>query len=167
MYILTPENKSFNTAKIPNQTTHLYYCVLDYSDSNDVDYKFPPMVFIEDYAQASAELKIGEYIIQVPLKWSILLGDTHSGELEILPITSLNGRDFKAFLFNPCKGYMPSFFDIEIVNIYQEIRWCVPTVKPQHMLAVPLASGENPLCAFFAESKNKLPDVLDIRKVFA
>jgi len=166
MYILTPENKSFDTSRIPNETTTLYYCILDYTDPEDVDYKFAPMVFIEDFARAAAELKIGDFRIQVPLHWCVLLGDRDFGDLEIMPITSLNGRDFCVFTYNPCIGYMPSFLPIDIVNIYQEVRWTVPTIKPEHMLCIPLADGENPLCAFFVDPKNKLPDILDIRQMF-
>ena len=165
MYILTPENKALDTIRIPASTSTLYHCVLDYSDHEDVDYKFPPTVFVEDFARASAELMIGNHRIQVPFNWCILLGDKDCGDLEIMPIKSFHGRSFQAFVFNPCKGYRPDFLPVDIVNIYQEVRWCIPTTKPEHMLAVPLCGGESPLCAFFVDEKNKLPDVLDIRQV--
>ncbi len=158
MYILTPENKSFDTARIPNITNTLHYAVLDYSNPDEVDYRFPPLVFIEDYPKANIELKIGPYIIQVPANWSILLGEQDFGDLEALPLTSLNGRVFTAFVFNPCKGYMPKFLTVDIIGIYQEIRWTIPTLQQDHLLAVPLRGGDNPDCVFFIDNKNKLPD---------
>ena len=166
MYILTPENESFDTARIPTSTSDLYYCVLDYSDPEFVDYQFIPLVFIEDFPKASADLQIGDYRIQVPLHWCILLGDMDFEDIEIMPLTSLHARDFCVFTFNPCKGYMPTFMPIEMINVYNEVRWCVPNVKPEYMLAVPLTGGENPPCAFFVEPKNKIPDVLDIKQLF-
>ena len=163
MYILTPENESFDTARIPSSNTELYFSVLDYSDPDDVDYQFMPIVFVEDFAKASAVLKIGKYTIEVPLHWSVLIGDKEFGDLELMPLIGFHGRDFSVFSFNPCKGFMPEFLPIEISNIYQEVKWCVPTVKSDHLLTVPLRSGENPLCAFFSEPKSKFPDSIDMQ----
>jgi len=163
MYILTPENTSLDTSLIPTVTDTLYYCVFDHTQHDDVDYKFPPMVFLEEYTKAAVELKIGNHVIQVPSSWSILLGDEDGSDLEILPVFEFHGRDFKAFSYNPCEGYMATFLPIEEMNIYQEVKWNVPSLQPAHMLAVPLCGGKNPPCVFFTENKNKLPDVIDIR----
>jgi len=162
MFILTPENKSLETSLIPNVTDTLHYCIFDHSNADDIDYKFPPMVFLEEYAKAAIELKIGNHTIRVPSSWAILLGDEDGGELEILPIFEFHGRDFKAFEFNPCGGYMASYLPIEETNIYQEVKWNVPSLQPLHLLAVPLCAGENPPCVYFTESKNKFPDSIDI-----
>lgn len=166
MYILTPENKSMDTALIPEATDALYYCILDHTDNDDVDYRFPPMVFLEEFPRASIELKIGKHVIRVPLSWSMLLGDEDCHDLEIMPLLSFNGRDFKAFIFNPRAGFMPSYVPVEIINIYQEVKWSIPSIQPTHMLCVPLCGGDNPPCGFFSESKNKLPEIVDISDVF-
>lgn len=163
MYILTPDNLSLDTSLIPTITDTLHYCVLDHTETDDVDYKFPPMVFLEEYTKAAVELKIGLYTIQVPSSWSILLGEEDASDLELLAPFEFNGQDFNAFTFNPCAGYMSKFLHIEILNIYQDVKWNVPSLQPAHMLAVPLHAGENPICAFFAENKNKLPDLIDMR----
>lgn len=165
MYILTPDNVSLETSLIPTITDTLHYCVFDHTHNDDVDYKFPPLVFLEEYTKAAVEMRIGEYIIQVPSSWSILLGDEDGSDLEILPVFEFHGRDFSAFTYNPCAGYMAKFLPIEILNIYHEVKWNIPSLQPAHMLAVPLHIGENPICAFFTENKNKLPDVIDIRNM--
>lgn len=166
MYILTHENKSLDTSRIPDCVDALHYCVLDYSDSDNVDYQFPPVVFLETYPKAAFVLQIGKNQIQVPFDWSVLLGDLNSSELELLPLKEFRGRSYSAFVFNPCTGYIPSFLNVEIVNIYQEIHWSVPTLKSEHMLAIPLCGGSNPPCVFFVDIKNKVPDVIDIQKMF-
>lgn len=166
MKILTPDNRSCDTVTIPDQDCELHYCVLDYSNLNDIDYQFLPMVFIEDFAKAAVELKIGESIIQVPLEWSVLIGDTEYGEIELLPIQEFHGRDFSAFVFNPISGYMPQYFPIEITNIYQEVRWTVPTLKPNQLLAVGLNTGTNPNCVYFASKKTKFPEMIELRDLF-
>ena len=163
MNILLPENRSFDTAKIPEEGSEIYYCVFDYGNLDEVDYQFLPMVFIEDFAKACVELRIGKHLIQVPLPWSILISEQEFGDVELMPIIEFHGRDFDAFVFNPVSGFMPDFMPIEIINIYQEVRWCVPSMKPDQLLTVPIAIGENPPCAFFAEPKNKFPEEIDVR----
>ena len=165
MYILTPENKSLETSLIPDSSDTLHYCIFDHTDNDDVDFRFPPMVFLEEYSKPAIELRIGDLTVLVPLSWAILLGDENCPDLEILALSEFHGRDFKAFVFNPVSGYMAHYFPIEVINIYQDIKWNVPSVQPTHMLAVPLIHGENPPCAFFSESKNKLPEVVDLGKI--
>jgi hypothetical protein len=82
------------------------------------------------------------------------------GDPEVLPVTSLNDRGFKAFVFNPITGFLPSFEQIEIVNIYQEVKWYFPKLKFGHILAVPLLLEKNSPCAYFVKDTNKVPDVL-------
>lgn len=75
-------------------------------------------------------------------------------------------KDFETFCFNPVKGYMPKFHTLEIINTWPDVKWYFPKLKNGHLLAIPLEDGENPLCAFFAKEISKLPDNLDIRKMF-
>lgn len=166
MNILLPENKSFNTARIPDVDNDLYFSIINFSDLDDIDYHFIPVVFIEEFPKAGFELKIGEYRITVPFHWSILIGDPDVGDLEVIPLKKFMGREFSAFTYNPCKGFRPKFLPIEFCNLYQEIKWSIPSIKPSYLLSVPLRDGDNPLCAFFAEEKHKLPDVIDIKHLF-
>jgi len=86
--------------------------------------------------------------------------DPMVGDPEVLPVTSLNDRGFKAFVFNPLTGFLPSFDEIEIINIYQEVKWYFPKLKFGHILAVPLGESDNSPCAYFVKDTNKIPDVL-------
>ena len=168
MNILTPENRSFSTSNISYNTDNdLHFCVLDYSNQDDVDYRFPPLVFVDEYSKPGIELQIGQHILQVPWDWSILMGDKNFSDLEILELKKFHGRDFSAFVLNPISGYMPDFVPVKILNFYNEIRWTCPAMNSEHLLAVPIHAGKEPRCVFFAPPKHKLPDVLDIMKVFS
>ena len=158
MNILTPENQSCDTNRVTESSSELHYCVFDYSNQNDADYKFLPMVFVEEFAKASIELKIGNNILQVPMEWSILIGDREFGEIELMPLSDFHGRDFEAFVFNPISGFYPEYWPIETTNIYPEIKWCVPTMKPAQLLAVGLSAGDQPKCVYFSNRKIKFPD---------
>ena len=166
MRILTNENRAYSISQIPNNVDDLRYCVLDYSNQAEVDYYFFPLIFLESFYSPCIDIKIGPYNIQMPLDWSVIIGDIHLGDLEIMPLVYLMDKDFDVFCFNPINGYMPKFHKLEIVNTWPDIKWYFPKLKHGHLLAVPLNDSEKPMCAFFAKEIGKLPDNLDIRKMF-
>lgn len=166
MRILTPDNVPFEMNELPDIVEDLRYCVLDYSNQNDVDFFFIPLIFLDIFPRPAADLRIGPYRIQMPLDWSIVISDVDFGYMEIIELKHLNDRDFNAFVLNPIKAYMPQFHEIVIENIYSDVTWNMPRMKYGHILAVPLHDGPNPACAFFVKDTNKLPESLDITKIF-
>lgn len=160
MKILTVDNESYDLEYVPEEIEDIRYCVLDYSDKDNADYIFVPLVFLESFSCPAAVLKIGNNTVKVPLDWNLVVCDPSVGDPEILPITSLNDRGFKSFVFNPITGFMPEFTEVEIVNIYQEVKWYFPKLKYGHILAVPLETKSNPRCVYFVKETAKLPDVL-------
>jgi len=166
MRLLTNENKSYAINQIPDKVDDIRYCVLDYSNQNDVDYYFLPLIFLESFYSPCIDIRIGPYNVQMPLDWSVIIGDMNLGDLEIMPLIYLMDKDFDVFCFNPVKGYMPKFHKLEIINTWPDVKWYFPKLKNGHLLAVPLEDGENPLCAFFIKDVGKIPDHLDIRKMF-
>jgi hypothetical protein len=166
MNILTVDNTAFELNRLPDEIEDLRYGVLDWSDPKNVDYHFVPLIFMETFHAPAAVLKIGNDVIQVPLDWYVVIGEPDHGDPEVLPIMHINDRGFSAFAFNPISSFRPEFRPIEIVNVFQDVRWFTPKLKYGHILAVPLTSGEKPLCAYFVKETNKLPEVLDISKIF-
>ena len=158
--ILTVENETYDLDFVPEVIEDIRYCVLDYSNPKEADYIFVPLVFLESFNAPAAVLQIGKRSVKVPLDWSLVVCDPNIGEPEVLPVTSLNDRGFAAFVFNPITGFLPSFDHIEIVNIYQEVKWYFPKLKFGHILAVPLGETHNSPCAYFVKDTNKIPDVL-------
>lgn len=150
---------------MPEKIDDLRYCVLDYSDKDYVDYYWPPLVFLDIFSSPCADIRIGGHNIQMPLDWSVVVGDKHSGDLEVMRLIDLNDKQFDVFAFNPISGYMPSFLSIDIVNVFSDVRWCFPKLKINHFLAAPLSTQHKPLCAYFIKEVGKNADVLDIRQL--
>ena len=113
MRILTVENESYELDYVPEEIEDIRYCVLDYSDKNNADYIFVPLVFLESFSCPAAILKIGNNLVKAPLDWSLIVCDPGVVDPEVLPITSLNDRGFKTFVFNPITGFMPEFIEVE------------------------------------------------------
>lgn len=166
MRILTNDNTSYLINQIPDKIDDIRFCVLDYSNQNDVDYYFLPLIFLESFHSPCIDIKIGPHSLQMPLDWSLIIGDINMGDLEVMPLVYLMDKDFDAFCFNPIKGYMPRFHKVEIINVWPDVKWYFPKLKNGHLLAIPLEEGSNPTCAFFTKELSKIPDTLDIRKMF-
>ena len=165
MKILTNDNHSFNLNQIPDSADDIRFGILDYSDQNNVDYFFVPLIFLESFNSPCVDLRIGSHSLQMPLDWSVIIGDKDSGEMEIMPLIYLNDKDFDVFCYNPITGYMPSFLRLEIINIWPDVKWYFPKLKSGHLLAVPLNDKPCPSCAFFLKDIGKIPEALDIRKL--
>lgn len=167
MNLLQPDNTVYNMATIPELVEDdLRFCVLDYSSTQDVDFFFIPMVFLDVFQRPSADLRIGPYRIQMPLDWSIVIADKNFGFMEIIELKDLRDRPFEAAIFNPISGYMPDFGEITHLNNFPDVTWNMPKLKYGHILVVPLETKVNPACAFFVRDIHRLPDQLDITKIF-
>lgn len=85
---------------------------------------------------------------------------------EIVPLTSLNDRGFFTIAYNPLNHMVIQPMEVEIVDIYAEVKWFFPKLKNGAMLVSPLHDGESPLCALFVKEANKIPDNLELAELF-
>ena len=119
---------------------------------------------MESFTGPAVVLKIGPNEITMPLDWCTIVGDPEGPDMEILPLTSLNDRGFKTFCFNPLSGFRPEFLDIDIVDVYQDVKWYFPKMKPGQLLTTPLHAGPKPLCAFFVKEVSRQSELVDYTK---
>jgi len=168
MRLLTLDNNtSYELNEIPEEVDDIRFCVLDNSDPKDPDYYYIPLIFLESFNSPALVLKIGEHVIKMPIDWQLLIGEADMGDLEVVPLTSINDRGFSAFTFNPISSYKPEFKPVEVIDIYKEVRWYFPKLKPGQMLAVPLEHGvPEPLCAFFVKDISRQSEVVNYSKTW-
>lgn len=165
MQILTLENKTFFLNDLPDEITEdLRFAVLDNSVNTNPDYFFVPLIFLESFTGPAVSLKIGEHEIIMPLDWCTIVGDPEGPEMEVLPLTSLNDRGFKTFCFNPLGDFRPEFLEIDIIDVYQEVKWYFPKMRPGQLLCTPLTSGKNPICAYFVKEVSRQSEMVDYSK---
>jgi hypothetical protein len=55
---------------------------------------------------------------------------------------------------------------VEIVDIYQDVKWYFPKLKPGQMLAVPLNNDQDPLCAYFVKDISRQSEVVNYTKAW-
>jgi len=165
--LLLDSNTSYELNEIPEEVDDLRFCVLDNSDPKNPDYFFIPLIFLESFNSPALVLKIGENVIKMPIDWQLLIGEPDIGDLEVVPLTSINDRGFSAFAFNPISSFKPEFFPVEVVDIYQDVKWFFPKLKPGQLLAVPLQHGKaKPLCAYFVKDISRQSEVINYTKIW-
>tara|TARA_E500000178_G_scaffold316496_1_gene336254 strand:- start:32 stop:538 length:507 start_codon:yes stop_codon:yes gene_type:complete len=167
MRILTLENKCFNLTNLPDELDDdVRFSVLDNSDSNDPDFYFIPLIFLESFSSPAIVMEIDGKELMMPVDWHIAVGDHETGnDLEVLPLTSLNDRGFEAFLFNPIKSYKADYAEIKILNFYNDVKWYFPKMKNGQLLTVPLTQGHNPQCAYFVKEVSRHNETIDYGKL--
>ena len=159
MKILTLENTSYDIDSVSEEIDDIRYCIFDASDPEWMDYYFLPLIFLESFYAPAICLEIGEYKLQMPMDWSILTSDEDFDGIEVMPLASLNNRGFVAPILNPMKSWMPRSEEIQITNVYQDVKWYFPKLKNGHLLVIPLEDKLYPKCAMFVKEASKIKDI--------
>ena len=167
MKILTLNNRAYDLNELPEEVDEdIRFSVLDNSTPSEPDFFFMPLIFLESFNSPAILLNIGGYEVQMPLDWSMVVGDRDCGlDPEALPLTSLNERGFDAFIFNPINGFRMEYMSVEIVNIFQDVRWYFPKMKNGQILTVPLYDGPSPPCAYFVKEISRQSEVVQLHKL--
>ena len=166
MQILTLDNKIYHLNDLPDEVDEdLRFSVMDNSDPQNPDYFYIPLIFLESFTAPAAVLKVGPYTVNMPLDWCTIVGDPEGPDMEIIPLTSLNDRGFRTFIFNPLSSFRPEFYDIDIVDVYQDVRWYFPKMKNGQLLTVPLSEETNTPCVFFVKEVSRQSEVLQLHKL--
>jgi len=165
MRILTLDNITFVMNKLPEEIDDLRFCVLDNSNPADPDYFFVPLIFLETFNAPALVLSIEGNFIKIPIvenrPWSIVIGDKEIGELEVVSVTSINDRGLKAFVYNPLSDFRCDFLEIEVVDVYQEIKWYFPKLKSGQLLATPLNDEPKSSCVFIGKEISRQSEIIN------
>lgn len=166
MRILTLDNSFFDLDHLPEEVDDMRFAILDNSNPAEPDYHFIPLIFLESFNAPALVLRIGNSTIRMPMDWQVLIGEPDLGDLEVLPLTSINDRGFKVFQFNPLSSFSPTFIDIEILDVYHEVTWYSPKLKNGQLLAVPLDDSEEPQCVYFVKDISRNCEIVDYGKAW-
>jgi len=166
MRILTLDDTAFEMNELPDEVDDLRFAVLDNSDSSNPDYFFIPLIFLESFNSPAAVIDVAGNLIRLPIDWKILIGEREVGDLEMLNLSSLNDRGFKAFSFNPLSGKMHDYLPIRIVDLYSDVKWYFPKLKQGQILAIPIETTQGPRCVYAAKEINRQNEIVDITKAW-
>ncbi len=166
MRILTLDNRPYDLDHLPEEVDDMRFAILDNSDPANPDYHYIPLIFLESFNTPALVLQIGDFKVKMPVDWQILIGEPEVGDLEMLPLTSVNDRGFKVFQFNPLSSFRPSFPSLEIVDVYQEVAWYAPKLKNGQMLCAPINDAEQPDCVYFVKDISRNCEIVDYNRAW-
>ena len=160
MRILTLDNCHYDLDRLPEEIDDMRFAILDNSDPANPDYHYIPLIFLESFNSPALVLSIGGRTIKMPVDWQILIGEPDLGDLEVVPLTSINDRGFSVFCFNPITSFRPEFKHVEIVDIYQDVKWYFPKMKNGQLIATPTQYGSAPDCAYFVKEVSRQNELI-------
>jgi len=160
------DNRSYNLDSLPEEIDDLRFTILDNSNPKNPDYFYIPLIFLESFTSPALVLKIANKVIKMPLDWHVVIGEEDLGDLEAMPLTSLNDRDFKVFEFNSLSSTRAEFLPIEVIDIYNEVQWYSPKLKNGQYLAVPIDNGDQPRVVYFISNTSRSCEVIDYNKAW-
>lgn len=160
MNILTPENIAFDVDQVTDTVPDEMYSVLDLSSLEDADYYFKYIYNTVSFNSMSADLQIGDKVLQVPLLWQILLGDDDTGMMEMCTIENLlNIKHPRAFVYNPISSMYPKYEPVKLLRVFNiTTKWQIPMIPKKNLLTIPLSNDYKPDCVFFADENEKIQD---------
>ena len=54
--------------------------------------------------------------------------------------------------------------EIDIIDIYQDVKWYFPKMRSGQLLCTPLASGDKPMCGYFVKEVSRQSEIVDYTK---
>jgi hypothetical protein len=55
--------------------------------------------------------------------------------------------------------------NIEITDVYQDVRWYFPKLKNGQLLCIPISDGPKPICAYFVKDISRASETIDIQNI--
>lgn len=161
MLVLTNHNTSTELNLIPNEVD-INFCVLSNETPAEADYYFPQLIMLESFYAPTLKLKIGKYFLNMPADFQILIGEPSYGDLEIMPVTSLSSRNFKAFCFNPLSSFSANYLPIDIEDVLPTTKWYLPKTRPGELVCIPLSNAPKPDCIYITRDLPKSMEIIRI-----
>jgi len=166
MKIHTLDNTAYELNELPEVIDDIQFAIFDNSNPKDADYFFTPLIFLESFTSPALVLNIGGNLIKMPMDWHLLIGEEEAGDLEAIPLTSINDRNFKAFSFNSLSSFNADFLPVEVMDVYSEVHWYNPKLKNGQYLAVPINNKEKPDVVYFIKDASRNSQVVDYNQAW-
>ena len=61
-------------------------------------------------------------------------------------------------------SFKPELLEIDIMDVYQDVKWYFPKMLPGQLLCTPLHEGYKPVCAYFVKEVSRQSELVDYTK---
>lgn len=112
-----------------------YMWVLDFQME---DYCLAPLAVLEEIVSPAIQLMIGGFQFTLPAVWNLLVCDEETMQLDVIEISAVAGKEFKAFVYGP-NFSMPVALPVSVTNYYPSYVSVGPSLSKHQMLCHPIA----------------------------
>lgn len=107
-------------------------------DLNMMDFTLAPLLVLEEIVAPTIELTILGFSFVLPANWNILVVDDDTLQLDVIEISEVAGKEFRAFLYGSTQ---PNFemSPISVTNYHPNFHNVGPSLSKHQMLCHPVA----------------------------
>lgn len=137
MLIFNEDNDAIILDSIQGPTLSEYMYVLDLTI---MDYTLAPLLVFEEVVCPTILLSINGFSFELPANWNILVTDDETHQLDVVEISELAGKEFKALVYG-MDMHMPALESVVVSDYYPDYRNIGPSLNKYQMLCHPIAPG--------------------------
>lgn len=137
MLIFNEDNDAIILDSIQGPTLSEYMYVLDLTI---MDYTLAPLLVFEEVICPTILLTIRGFSFKLPANWNILVTDEETFQLDVVEISELAGKEFKALVYGMDMSMM-ALEKITVSDYYIDYQNIGPSLNKYQMLCHPISPG--------------------------
>lgn len=109
-------------------------------DLNVMDFTLSPLMILEEIVAPTIELTICGFSFKLPANWNILVVDDETAQLDVVEISDVAGKEFRAFVY----GSSVPRYETAVVSVsdyHPNYHNVGPSLSKHQMLCHPVAPG--------------------------
>lgn len=135
MLIFNEDHDAIILDSIQGPTLSEYMYVLDLSM---MDYTLAPLLIFEEVVCPTISITVRGFTFELPANWNILVTDEETLQLDVIEISELAGKDFKAMVYGMSMG-MPEVERITVNDYLPNHQNIGPSLNKYQMLCHPVS----------------------------
>lgn len=135
MLIFNENNDAILLDNIQGPTLSEYMYVLDLTM---MDYTLAPLLIFEEVICPTISVMIKGFTFELPANWNILVTDEETMQLDVVEISELAGKGFKAMVYGMNMS-MPELEKITVNDYFSNFRNIGPSLNKYQMLCHPIS----------------------------
>lgn len=137
MLIFDENNDAIMLESITGPVLSQYMYVLDL---NMMDFTLAPLLVFEEVICPTITLMIKGFAFKVPANWNILISDEETSQLDVVEISELAGKDFRALVYG-MEMTSPDLEHIQVIDYDASYNNVGPSLNKFQMLCHPIEPG--------------------------
>lgn len=134
MKVIDEQNDITEIVDITAPVRSEFFWVLDLSI---MDYTLAPLAVLEEVSCPTFEVEVGGVEVSLPASWNMLIYDSETGDVDLIPLCEMTGRSFTALGFGPNRA-LAKPLSVRIMDYRPYAKNVGPSLNKHQMLCYPI-----------------------------